>query len=53
MGYHAVELLEHAIGNRVIIISKDEVTDMDINEALEMPSKVNYNMLAINSAINI
>ena len=53
MGFHAVELLEHAIGNRVIIISKDEVTDMDINEALEIPGKVNYRMLEINSAINI
>ncbi len=53
MGFHAVELLEHAIGNRVIIISKDEITDMNINEALEMPSKVNYRMLEINSAINI
>lgn len=53
MGFHAVELLEHGIGNRVIVIHKDEVTDMDINEALEMPGKVNYRMLEINNVINI
>lgn len=53
MGFHAVELLEQGLGNRVVIIRKDEVCDMDINEALEMPGKVNYKMLEINNAINI
>ncbi len=53
MGYHAVELLEQAIGNRVVIIEKDTITDMDINEALEMKGQVNHLMLDINNAINI
>lgn len=53
MGYHAVELLEKAIGNRVVIIEKDTITDMDINEALEMKGHVNQLMLDINNAINI
>ena len=53
MGYHAVELLEQAIGNRVVVINKDSITDMDINEALEMKGQVNRLMLDINNAINI
>lgn len=53
MGYHAVQLLKQGIGNRVIVIQHDVVGDMDINEALEMPGKVNQLMLDINNAINI
>lgn len=36
MGYHAVELLEQGIGNRVVGIQKDQVVDFDIQEALSM-----------------
>lgn len=53
MGYHAVELLEQGIGNRVVVIKNDVVTDLDINEALEMPGHVNQLMLDINNTINI
>ncbi len=53
MGYHAVELLEEGIGNRVVIIKNDWVTDLDINEGLEMKGHVNKLMLEINNTINI
>lgn len=53
MGYHAVEVLEQGIGNRVIVIQHDEITDLDINEALEMHSTVNRTMVDINNTINI
>ncbi len=36
MGYHAVELLEQGIGNRVVGMQKDEIVDFDIQEALSM-----------------
>ena len=53
LGYHAVEVLEQGIGNRVIVIRNDEIIDLDINEALEMKSKVNTTMVDINNTINI
>jgi len=36
LGYHAVELLEQGIGNRVCGFQKGEVYDVDIQEALSM-----------------
>ena len=36
LGYHAVELLEQGIGNRVCGFRKGEVYDVDIQEALSM-----------------
>ncbi|MEG0614898.1 MAG: ATP-dependent 6-phosphofructokinase, partial [Oscillospiraceae bacterium] len=36
MGYHAVELLERGIGNRVIGIRGSKIVDFDIHEALSM-----------------
>lgn len=36
LAYHAVELLDQGIGNRVIGIQKDQVVDFDIQEALSM-----------------
>lgn len=36
MGYHAVELLEQGIGNRIVGTKNDKVYDVDIQEALAM-----------------
>lgn len=36
MGYHAVELINEGVGNRVVVTQLGSVTDIDINEALEM-----------------
>ncbi|MGN1081399.1 MAG: 6-phosphofructokinase [Acutalibacteraceae bacterium] len=36
MGIHAVELLEEGIGNRVVVSVKNDITDYDIFEALQM-----------------
>ncbi len=36
MGYHAVELLEQGIGNRVVGLKDDHIYDVDIQEALSM-----------------
>ena len=37
MGYKAVQLLEQNIGNRVVVMRNGKITDLDINEALDMP----------------
>ena len=36
MGYKAVELLKNNIGNRVVVMRGGKITDLDINEALDM-----------------
>lgn len=36
MGYHAVELLEQGIGNRVVGMKDSKIYDVDIQEALSM-----------------
>lgn len=36
MGYHAVELLEKGIGNRIVGLKDDHIYDVDIQEALSM-----------------
>lgn len=36
MGYHAVELLEQDIGNRIVSVQNGKVVDIDIKEALAM-----------------
>ena len=36
MGFHAVELLEQGIGNRVVGMKDNKIYDVDIQEALSM-----------------
>lgn len=36
MGYHAVELLEQGIGNRIVGLKDGKVYDVDIQEGLAM-----------------
>ncbi len=40
MGDHAVNLLAQGISNRVVIIDKGEIKDIDIYEALKMPKQL-------------
>ena len=36
MGYHAVELLEQGIGNRIVGLKNGQVYDVDLQEGLAM-----------------
>jgi 6-phosphofructokinase 1 len=53
MGYHAVELLEQNIGNRVVSIRDNKIVDDDIKEALSMPRKFNEEMYNLAQILSI
>ena len=53
MGYHAVELLEQGIGNRVVGIKADKVVDFDIDEALEMTKPFEDELYKIADVVSI
>jgi 6-phosphofructokinase len=53
MGYHAVELLEQGIGNRVVGIKEDKVVDFDIDEALEMTKPFEAELFKIADVVSI
>lgn len=53
MGYHAVELLEKGVGNRVVGIKEDKVVDFDIDEALEMRKPFETELFNIADAVSI
>lgn len=53
MGYKAVELLKEGIGNRVLAISKDEIVNYDIFEALNMKKSLNIEDYKIAHEISI
>jgi len=53
MGYHAVELLEQNIGNRVVSIRGNKIVDDDINEALSMPRKFNKELYQLAQVLSI
>ncbi len=53
LGYHAVELLEQGIGNRVVGIKEDKVVDFDIDEALEMHKPFEADLYQIADAVSI
>jgi len=45
MGYHAVELINQGIKNRVVVTQQGAVTDIEINEALEMKKTISESTL--------
>ena len=47
MGYHAVELLEKGIGNRVVGMRDNKIYDVDIQEALKMKKPFEDELYAI------
>lgn len=53
LGYHAVELLEQGIGNRVVGIKADKVVDFDIDEALDMDKPFETELYEIANAVSI
>lgn len=53
MGYHAVELLEKNIGNRVVSIRDNKIADDDIKEALSMPKKFNQKLYDLAQVLSI
>ncbi len=53
MGYHAVELLQNGIGNRVVAMKGEEIVDFDITEALEMPRVFDEKMYKVSAVLSI
>ena len=53
MGYRAVQLLKEGIGNRVVAISKEEIVDYDIVEALGMKKSVDLELYKMAMDISI
>ena len=53
MGCRAVDLLEQGIGNRVIAMTKDEIVDYDIFEALNMSKSIDLNLYKLAHEISI
>ena len=53
MGYKAVQLLMQGIGNRVVVIKDDKITDFDIIEALQMEKPVDDTLYKIAHEISI
>lgn len=53
MGYHAVELLEQGIGNRVVVSQDNHIIDLDILEALNRERVFNQHLYDIANIISI
>ena len=53
MGYHAVELLEKGLGNRVVAMKGEQIVDFDITEALEMPRVFDETLYRISAKLSI
>lgn len=53
MGYHAVQLLMKGIGNKVVAMKADKITDFDIYEALCMEKPVDETLYNIAHEISI
>lgn len=53
MGFHAVELLEQGIGNRVVAMKSGEIVDYDITEALAMKKPFEDHLYEIAHCISI
>ena len=53
MGYHAIDLLDKGIYNRVVAVSGDKIVDYDVNVALSMHKTIDRDMIEIANAISI
>jgi len=53
MGYHAVELLQNGVGNRVVAMKGEQIVDFDITEALNMPRVFDENLYRISAKLSI
>ena len=53
MGYHAVELLQNGLGNRVVAMKGEQIVDFDITEALNMPRTFDEKMYRVSAVLSI
>ena len=53
MGYHAVELLQNGLGNRVVAMKGEHIVDFDITEALDMPRTFDEKMYRVSAILSI
>ena len=52
-GYHAVELLQNGLGNRVVAMKGEQIVDFDITEALDMPRTFDEKMYRVSAILSI
>lgn len=53
LGYHAVDLLNKGVANRVIGFKSDDLHDYDIKEALAMKKTLDLSLLDINDVLSV
>lgn len=53
MGHYAVELLKNGIGNRVVVMRDNKISDLDILEALDMTKQINMDLVRVSNEISI
>ena len=53
MGYEAVSLLDKGIGNRVVVMRDGKITNLDINEALDMERVFDTKLYKVAMSISI
>ncbi|NLN40801.1 MAG: 6-phosphofructokinase [Clostridiales bacterium] len=53
MGYHAVKLLKEGIGNRLVCIRNNQITDCDIEEGLAMQKEFDQELYEISKVLSI
>lgn len=53
MGFHAIDLLEKGIVNRVVAVSADKIVDYDLNVALSMHKTIDTMLLDVANTISI
>ena len=53
MGYHAVQLLKEGIGNRLVCIRNNKITDCDIEEGLAMQKEFDHELYEISKVLSI
>lgn len=53
MGYHAIELINSEVKNRVIVTQQGVVTDIDIDEALEMKKTIEQRALDMSYRLSL
>lgn len=53
MGHYAVDLLANGIGNRVVVMRNNKITDLDIYEALQMKKDIDHHAIEVAHQISI
>lgn len=53
MGYEAVSLLDEGIGNRVVVMQNGKITNLDINEALDMERVFDMKLYKVAMSVSI